>query len=212
MDKLAPGRGKRVLRAVAYGELSQPRTQRKPRYRSPLGDSVVLGLAEPDDHLSTTPAGPALAPTPAARCLGRLDCRTVAVCYLHTDGDSRAICSSTFPEVVGYLQSRVAWSSAAPAPPDPLAEVRLSDADAASTDAFAEERLDPTRSKLDAESGIQRTLGAHRPTCSKSESSARRIWDSTACTRFTLSASTPSSTLPCSALQEKFALVTNRKR
>ena len=105
MDKLPPGNRKRMLRAAAHGELAQPSTQSKPRRRSLLGDGDVLGLAEPDDHLSTTPASPALAPTPAARCLGRLGCRTVAVCYLHADGGCRVMCSSTFPEVVGYLPS-----------------------------------------------------------------------------------------------------------
>ena len=105
MDKLPPGNRKRMLRAAAHGELSQPSTQSKPRRRSPLGDDDMLGLAEPDDHLSTTPASPALPPTPAARCPGRLGCRTVAVCYLHADGGSRVMCSSTFPEVVGCNQS-----------------------------------------------------------------------------------------------------------
>ena len=114
MDKLPPGHRKRMLRAAAHGELSQPRTQSKPRRRSLLGDDDVLGLAEPDDHLSTTPASPALAPTPAARCLGRLDRRTVAVCYLHADGGSRVMCSSTFPDVVGYLRPTSACDALAP--------------------------------------------------------------------------------------------------
>ena len=105
MDKLPPGHRKRMLRAAAHGELAQPGTQSKPRCRSLSGDGDVLGLAEPDDHLSTTRASPAPAPTSAARCLGRLGCRTVAVCYLHADGGSRMMCSSTFPEVVGCLPS-----------------------------------------------------------------------------------------------------------
>src|SRR3954453_324229 len=86
MDKLPPGHRKRMLRAAAHGELAQPSTQSKPRCRSPLGDSDVLALAEPDDHLSRTPTSPALAPTPATRCMRRLSRRTVAVCYLHADG------------------------------------------------------------------------------------------------------------------------------
>jgi hypothetical protein len=113
MDKLPPRRGKRVLQAAAYRELSQPSTQSKPRRRSLFGDSVVLGLAEPDDHLSTTPTGPAPEPTPATHPLGQPGRPTVAISYLHAHRGSRAMCSSTFPEVVGYLQSHVTWSRAA---------------------------------------------------------------------------------------------------
>jgi hypothetical protein len=67
-----------------------------------LGNGVVLGHAESDDHLSTAPARRALAPT--THSLGRPGCRMVAVCYLHADGGSPAMCSSTFREVVGFFE------------------------------------------------------------------------------------------------------------
>lgn len=53
---------------------------------------------------------------------------------------------------------------------------------------------------------------ASRLTRSYTRSSTRRISESTASVRLGLSMRTPNSTLPCSALHEKFALVTKRNR